>query len=485
MHTVKPLARVKLSGSLSVVTPHLRPNELPVSPERPYARDLLEREPFGDALTRLVDYGSGSGVVLIDAGWGNGKTTFLKMWAQKARNDGKFVASLNAWDGDYRDSPLDYISERFARELEIQFPTTFIRRWWNRFLKFVSFLRASLRRMLAVGAAATAPADGGAAWVGAVALDELISSLRDLKGSGSVDVARLNSVTEKLRRAVNILSERGGDQPPTRFVVVIDELDRCRPDYAVRFMEMVKHVFEVDHVTFVVAANSTELAHAMRGVYGSEFDSERYLERFFDIRLQLPPGTREHFVAQAVEDARLQKAFGREFPPDVLDDSLTAEQIVIYMLQHSTLSLREIHKTLNHIKVMLLFYRAELTPYVLGALVLAILRSVAREAYDALEDGYIGRGAVDHLCVKLGKSSVREEPVLEFVDSILHWCWKQAHEEFAAGLRRRREGAKSFDDGNEDSRSYLKEARLARKQLVDYPLVRNVIEMAAVTSKSG
>ena len=52
--------------------------------------------PLGDGLTRLVDYGAGTGAVLVDAGWGNGKTTFLRMWSQKARNDGKVVASLNA-----------------------------------------------------------------------------------------------------------------------------------------------------------------------------------------------------------------------------------------------------------------------------------------------------------------------------------------------------------------------------------------------------
>ena len=96
------------SMSLSVISPQLRSDELPVSPSRPYSEDLLGRETFGDGLTRLVDYGGGTGVVLIDAGWGNGKTTFLRMWVQKARNDGKVVASLNAWDGDYRDTPLEY-----------------------------------------------------------------------------------------------------------------------------------------------------------------------------------------------------------------------------------------------------------------------------------------------------------------------------------------------------------------------------------------
>ena len=98
---------------------------------------------------------------------------------------------------------------------------------------------------------------------------------------------------DKLRRAASTLRSRRNGQRSVRFVIVIDELDRCRPDYAVRFMETIKHVFEVEHVTFVIAANSTEFGHAMSGVYGDKFDGERYLERFFDIRLQLPEGTRD------------------------------------------------------------------------------------------------------------------------------------------------------------------------------------------------
>lgn len=58
------------SASLSVISPQLKPEEFPVSSNRPYAGDLLGRESFGDGLTRLVDYGAGTGVVLIDAGWG-------------------------------------------------------------------------------------------------------------------------------------------------------------------------------------------------------------------------------------------------------------------------------------------------------------------------------------------------------------------------------------------------------------------------------
>ena len=473
------------SFSLSVVSPQLKPDELHVSPGRPYAEDLLGREPFGDGLTRLVDYGGGTGVVLIDAGWGNGKTTFLRMWIQKARNDGKVVAALNAWDGDYRDNPLECIAENLASELQREVPRSRIHRLRNRLHQFGSFLWGPIQRYLPAGLTAATPADGGAAWTVAIAIGQLIHSLRNVKSADPGDVRRLESVRVRLRRAAATVRRSRTGQSRGRFVVVIDELDRCRPDYAVRFLEIVKHVFEVEHITFVLAANSTELAHAMRGVYGDEFDGESYLERFFDIRLHLPEGTRERFVTRVVNDASfLQQSEGDRLV-DELGDLFTAEEVVAYMLRHSALSLREIHKTLKHIQVLLLFYRLPLAPYILTALVLATLRSVAREAYDSLEGGYQGGGAVDLLCTRLGKESTTGEPILELADDILYWCWQEAEQELRSSGRRRRDAPKLPAVGDDLSTAASGERRSARKHLVNYRLVRDAIEMTAPAKDSS
>ena len=483
--SVEPLGGPTVSANLSVSTPDLKPEELSVSPHHPYAGDLLGRESFGDGLTRLVDYGGGTGVVLIDADWGNGKTTFLRMWVQRARNDGKVVASLNAWDGDYQDNPLQFIALQLAAELERHVRRSYVIRVWNRLHQAWSILYRALRRMVAVGTAATAPVDGGAAWVTAVALDELVTSLRRVKQPRPADVVRLDTLKAKLRRTATTLWRSRSGPNPVRLVVVVDELDRCRPDYAVRFMEMVKHVFEVEHVTFVVAANSKELAHAMNGVYGEKFDGTRYLERFFDIWLPLPEGTRDKFVTRVVRDARFSSRFGNDLPRDVLDDSFSAEDIVSYLLRHSTLSLREIHKTLNHIKVILLFHRDQLAPYVLTALVLGTLRSVARDAYEALDGGYRGSGAAELLCTKMGKASVTGDPILEFVDDILYWSWQQAEGELRVGQRRRREGPEVLGSGDDAIQGSVSESRAARKPLVNYRLVRDVIEMTVAPSDSS
>ena len=81
-----------------------------------------------------------------------------------------------------------------------------------------------------------------------------------------------------------IIKERGN-----RLVVFVDELDRCNPNYAVRLLERVKHYFSNENVTFVFSINSDALQRTISKFYGVRFDSSRYLDRFFDLSIALPP----------------------------------------------------------------------------------------------------------------------------------------------------------------------------------------------------
>ncbi|WP_373036981.1 KAP family P-loop NTPase fold protein [Vibrio tetraodonis] len=69
--------------------------------------------------------------------------------------------------------------------------------------------------------------------------------------------------------------------------VFIDELDRCRPSYAVEMLETIKHIFDIKGVVFVVATDTRQLQHAVRVVYGQGFDADIYLGRFFNTRYAL------------------------------------------------------------------------------------------------------------------------------------------------------------------------------------------------------
>lgn len=106
-----------------------------------------------------------------------------------------------------------------------------------------------------------------------------------LKKDNSLEIIKQQKVLQK--SITDFLSElipEHGD----RMIIIIDELDRCRPDFAVSLLERVKHYFLNDRVTFIFSINTLELQHTISNVYGVGFDSCRYLDRFFDLQIDLP-----------------------------------------------------------------------------------------------------------------------------------------------------------------------------------------------------
>lgn len=106
-----------------------------------------------------------------------------------------------------------------------------------------------------------------------------------LKGHSDTKEA-IKAFKQRLAALIEHLANQSEVQLP--ICVFIDELDRCRPDYAIQLLEGIKHLFGVQGLYFVVATNIPELAHAVRVVYGSGFSADRYLKRFFDLEYTLP-----------------------------------------------------------------------------------------------------------------------------------------------------------------------------------------------------
>lgn len=92
-----------------------------------------------------------------------------------------------------------------------------------------------------------------------------------------------HELRQKTKDFLNSIFEEQGN----RCVIFIDELDRCRPDFAVRLLERIKHYFDNEHITFVFSINTEELMNTINRYYGEKFDSGRYLNRFFDLKTRL------------------------------------------------------------------------------------------------------------------------------------------------------------------------------------------------------
>lgn len=158
------------------------------------------------------------------------------------------------------------------------------------------------------------------------ALIELLKSILNFTslrwGSNFVDLIKSKNILDELKNAnalytkIHEFLESLPVEKGNRLVIFIDELDRCRPDYAVRLLERIKHYFDLDNVTFIFSVNMAELSHTITSFYGQGFDSGRYLMRFFDYIIHLP-------------EIDLHK-YGHQFSTDETYFSIVAEKVAKY-----------------------------------------------------------------------------------------------------------------------------------------------------------
>lgn len=252
-----------------------------------WGEDPLARRECAATLTRLIQATTKSYVIGIYGPWGSGKTVFMHQLQLELEEVKVPTVRVDAWRTDYLADPLvalvEAINQRQAAEAASH---------GGSLAKSPDeLLEASLAISLPlaeIGVAATAVATPllaatGAALKGALAAAREVVSRR-VKASRDLHIG-----IEHARDYLTGRTRRGVVGPIVKpLVILIDELDRCRPDYAVRMLERVKHFFDVSGIVFVIASDGKNLPAAVNSQYGSGLDSEEYLRKFFDYEYMLP-----------------------------------------------------------------------------------------------------------------------------------------------------------------------------------------------------
>lgn len=95
-----------------------------------------------------------------------------------------------------------------------------------------------------------------------------------------------NKILKKLRETIASLAQ---DQT---VILVVDELDRCLPEYTIKVMERLHHVFDdIPNVQMILSIDKEQLKHTIRQIYGENTSAERYLAKFIDFEIKLDEGT--------------------------------------------------------------------------------------------------------------------------------------------------------------------------------------------------
>jgi hypothetical protein len=290
--------------------------DVEITPDAPFKNDALERSESAEVLTQFVSQTSTPFVLAIDSPWGTGKTTFLKMWSHVLHKAGFKCLFFNAWENDFSDSPL---------------------------VSLIGEVGASLKHLGLTGDKKSRAADAfeKTKKIGASLLKSALPTAIKLATSGLLDLEKIDAkdfaeFTEKVAKKqiekyehdkesirgfrkslsefVATVSERNKEAAPKPVIFIVDELDRCRPDYAIELLEKIKHLFNAQGLVFVLAMDMQQLGESIKAVYGGGLNADGYLRRFIDLHYQLPAPNVDRFVSSLFARFELEEAFRQRHP---------------------------------------------------------------------------------------------------------------------------------------------------------------------------
>ncbi|TVU74798.1 NTPase KAP [Pseudoalteromonas distincta] len=296
---------------------------------------LLAQEGFDKS--RPVDEQKKNYVLNLNAEWGAGKTYFLKRWSRELIVDFP-VVYIDAWQQDYSDDPFLTVIAGIIKQLQLQ-------------AKFnITIPKSAVSMFKAV---APAIAQGLIKKISGIDLDELHTLLfsdeeidsdqnqnsnkptssdfspavkalaQNLIKDHEAKNKSIEVIKSKLADWVSKFEKQEGKSLP--IFIFIDELDRCRPSYAVEMLETIKHIFDVKGIVFVVATDTDQLQHTIKSIYGEGFDAKIYLGRFFNSRYSLKRPVLKDFLSVHSDTTKFESAYLKSRKIEILPRTKTPE----------------------------------------------------------------------------------------------------------------------------------------------------------------
>lgn len=298
--------------------------------------DLFKREEFGNQLFNLMKNSDESIVIALDAPWGEGKSTFIKMWA--SNNNYKQTPPLStiyfdAFANDYQKDPFLALASELYGLLEENEKKVFIEKA-SRAGKSLIRSALNIATPLLTGGALQGSVIEEAIRDGAEAITKPIENIITSKLSNAKEDKKALEEFKEFLSKIALEHTEGG-----KIIFIIDELDRCRPDFALDLLENIKHLFSVPGINFLLVINRRQLEEIIKCRYGNGIDATTYLQKFITLGLILPK-------KNGIKGDGLTY-FDNLVKPQKVTQS-TAANTLKALIEHRSPSLREIEKILTY-----------------------------------------------------------------------------------------------------------------------------------------
>lgn len=206
----------------------------------------------------------------------------MKRWAEELKKKGEKVVFFNAWDCDFVEKPLLPFLYNFIEQLKEQ--------------GLVKYdLKEDLINCKDVFCTAVKGIIGNYSGIN-------IDDLNEHKNADTLKIPKIKTLTEyqELKKLLSdfktglekIISQLNDKN----IYIFVDELERCRPIFAIELLEVIKHLFNVKGLVFILGIDRSQLKHTISNIYGCGMDGEGYLRRFIDLELELPQPELKRFT---------------------------------------------------------------------------------------------------------------------------------------------------------------------------------------------
>lgn len=384
---------------------------LELKPNKEFLLETLEKNIIGRNteiinFIRLLDSIKSNFSIAIDNDWGTGKTFFVKQAKMilDAYNEHSYDYELsnleriknvidiknidlhlavyyNAWENDNQKSPLLSLIYEIIKVAKIDTNKTDI---------FIN-----KEKIIKDGLSAIVKHFSG------IDIKELLKCVETEAKDIFKEIKGQKSIKEQVDNILNNLLLEHGE----RLVIFIDELDRCRPTFAVELLEQIKHYFDNDKITFVFSTNIKQLQYTIKKYYGEAFEAKRYLDKFFDLTISLNEiNVIEYF-------SFVNKSPGRDMYDDVCKEIVKEYNLtlrdVIKFVQINKICIENLRKTKNEY----LYFDEKNIRYIL-TYVLPIMIGLKIKRYDQYEDFITGNFIeeyIDKHSIEIGKLEFTKE----------------------------------------------------------------------------
>ncbi|NUL39401.1 KAP family NTPase [Kosakonia sacchari] len=242
-------------------------------------RDEYKRKVIAENLTKLIDSSMDISPTVIDGNWGTGKTEFsLKLLDYITETyPEKKVIYIDAFKEDHCEDPLLSVTAAIAGALPQP--------------KQKALIQKAIPALKFTGSTALKAV---ASWLlkqeaGSVA-EDFQQAMKDTSDA-AIDGAMENLIQEHIdaESNVNALKDKIRElSTDNQIIIIIDELDRCRPTFSIDMLEKIKHIFDIENVYFILITNLNQLKASVNHIYGHSVNSQSYLDKFIKYTLTLP-----------------------------------------------------------------------------------------------------------------------------------------------------------------------------------------------------